>query len=123
MLTPELTVRALRAAEVCRSLGITQGEIAEALGASQSQVSRILQAKARRASRLFEEVCLYVERHGGGITADAVRANEELIGALQSTWDGSAAHARALSAVIRSLGVLGSAQVSMHSEARGSEAC
>lgn len=115
--------RAIKAADTCRTLGITQGEIAEALGASQSQVSRILQAKAQRPSRLFEEVCLYVEWRAGGVTADAVRANDDLIGALQSTWDGSAAHARALSAVIRSLGVLGPVHDIGRSCAEGKDAC
>ncbi len=102
--------RALKAAQICRARGITQAEIAEAIGGSQSQVSRILKAEGQRASRLFEEVCLYVERAGIGVTADAVRGNEELINALAATWDGSDSHARALSAVIRSLGVLGGAK-------------
>jgi transcriptional regulator with XRE-family HTH domain len=109
MLSPTQKSRALRAAKTCQALGITQSEIADAVGASQSQVSRILNAEGRRASRLFEEVCLYVERAGIGVTADAVRGNEELINALASTWDGSDAHARALSAVIRSLAILGPA--------------
>ena len=100
--------RALKAAQICKTCGITQTEIAEALGASQSQVSRILKADGQRPSRLFEEVCLYIERLSGGITADQVRKNEHLINALKDTWDGSDAHARALSAVIRSLSVLGS---------------
>ncbi len=107
MLDHTQRARALRAAQTCRLHGITQAEIAEALGASQSQVSRILQAQGLRTSRLFEEVCLYVERFGGGVTADAVRANEELIGALKVTWDGSASNAKALATVIRSLAVLG----------------
>jgi transcriptional regulator with XRE-family HTH domain len=98
--------RALRAADVCRTHGITQSEIAAALGASQSQVSRILAGKGQRGSRLFEEVCLYAERYEQGVTADAVRANDELVEALQAAWDGSAAHARALSTVIRSLTAL-----------------
>ncbi|WP_374514457.1 hypothetical protein [Niveibacterium sp.] len=86
--------------------GITQSEIAVAVGASQGQVSRILSGKHRRTSRLLEEVCLYVERRTGGVTADAVRANDELIEAVRATWDGSGTHARALSTVIRSLSVL-----------------
>lgn len=81
---------------------MTQSQIAEALGASQGQVSRILGGKVRRASRLFQEVCLYVERMDQGVTADTVRENEELINALQDVWNGSAAHAKALAAVIRS---------------------
>jgi len=103
----------MRAAHTCRLHGITQAEIADAVGASQPQVSRILKAQGLRASRLFEEVCLYVERLEGGVTDDAVRANEELIGALKMTWDGSASHAKALSAVIRTLAVLGSPRNSM----------
>lgn len=107
MISPDQKARALRAAETCRTLGITQEEIAVAVGASQPQVSRILAAKGLRYSRLFEEVCLYVERLGGGVTNDAVRSNEDLVDALQFTWDGSAAHARALATVIKSLAVLG----------------
>lgn len=63
------------------------------------------QREGIRASRLFEEVCLFVERFEGGISADAVRGNRELIEALQATWDGSASHAKALAAVIRSLAI------------------
>lgn len=94
--------RVLSAAVACRSLGVTQSQIAEALGASQGQVSRILAGKVRRSSRLLNEVCLYVERLNQGVTADAVRANEELINALRETWNGTSGHAKALAAVIRS---------------------
>lgn len=104
---PVYQARVLRAAQICREHGITQAEIANAVGASQSQVSRILQGKGLRSSRLCEEVCLYIERLRGGVTADAVRLNDELVNALTATWDGSASHARALSTVIRSLSVLG----------------
>lgn len=107
MISPDQKSRALRAAQTCRLHGITQAEIAEAVGASQPQVSRILKAQGLRSSRLFEEVCLYVERFSGGVTAEAVRTNEDLIEAMRLTWDGSASHAKALSAVIRSLAVLG----------------
>ena len=120
MIESALIARALRAAQTCRLHGITQAEIAEAVGASQSQVSRILQAQGLRASRLFEEVCLYVERFEGGVTADAVRENEELVGALKVTWDGSASHAKALSAVIKSLSVLGAPRAAVYlSPAKG----
>ncbi len=93
MMDPAIEARALRAAELCRQRGITQAQIADALGASQSQVSRILSGRGVRQSRLLEEVCLYVERLDVGVTADAVRHNEELLEALRITWDGSAAHA------------------------------
>lgn len=102
-----LRTRALRAANFCRDQKITQAQIASALGASQPQVSRILQGKGLRHSRLYEEVCLYVERLAVGVTPEAVRDSDELIDALADTWDGSAAHAKALATVIRSLGVLG----------------
>ena len=72
-----------------------------------TQIShRILKGEAVRASRLFEEVCLFVECFEGGVSADTVRSNRELIEALQATWDGSASHAKALAAVIRSLAIL-----------------
>ena len=108
MLYSATEARVLRAGKICRRCGITQTQIADALGASQSQISRILRGRGERGSRLQEEVCLYVERFEGGVTADAVRRSAELVEALRKTWDGSAAHARALSTVIRSLGVLGS---------------
>lgn len=102
MISPVQFSRVLSAAAAYRSLGITQSQIAEALGASQGQVSRILGGKVLRTSRLFEEVCLYVERMDRGVTAEAVRENEELISALRETWNGSSAHAKALATVIRS---------------------
>jgi hypothetical protein len=87
--------------------GITQAQIATDLLASQPQISRILKGQGQKATRLVEEVCLYVEKYQGGVTADLVRSNDELVDALRLTWDGSAKHAMALSAVIRSLSALG----------------
>lgn len=106
MIEASLKTRVLLAGEVCRQRGITQAQIAEAVGASQSQVSRILSGRGLRKSRLLEEVCLYVEGFGMGVTTDLVRSNEELMDALSSIWDGSATHARALATVIRSLAAL-----------------
>jgi len=102
-----MSARVLRAAAVCRQRGITQSQVAMAVGASQSQISRILSGRSERGSRLLEEVCLYVERLEGGITPKAVAANRDLMDAICASWDGTAAHARALSAVIRSLAALG----------------
>lgn len=106
LINSDLKARALRAAEIYRRHGITQGDVAVFVGASQPQVSRLLSGNPMRASRLFEEICLYAERLDGGVTTDAVRANEDLMGALAETWNGTAAHAKALAAVIRSLAVL-----------------
>ena len=99
--------RVQRAAQICREQSITQSEIADAVDASQSQVSRILQGKWHRNSRLCEEICLYVERFTGGVTADMVRTNDVLVNALATTWDGSASHAKALSTIITALSALG----------------
>ncbi len=107
MSKPDLEARTERARHICKARGVTQAQIAADLGASQSQVSRILQGQGHHASRLAEEVCLYVERFEGGVTAESVKGNDDLVGALAVTWDGSATHARALSAVIRSLSALG----------------
>lgn len=101
-----IQARVHRVGQICKSLGIPQSQIAVALGASQSQVSRILGGRNLRASRLLEEVCLYVERFESGVTADAVRNNEDLVNALTCVWDGSSEHARALSTVIQSLATL-----------------
>ena len=119
MLDSATEARVLRAGNICRRRRITQKQIADALGASQSQISRILRGRGERGSRLQEEVCLYVERFEGGITADTVRRSDELMDALRTTWDGSAAHAKALSTVIRSLRVLGSRVVESPRGKRG----
>lgn len=107
MFKPDLKARTERARHICKVRGLTQAQIATDLGASQSQVSRILQGQGLRGSRLAEEVCLYVEKHEGGVTPDSVKGNNDLVNALTVTWDGSATHARALAAVIRSLSALG----------------
>ncbi len=107
MFQSELKARLERAGHVCKVRGITQTQIAADLGASQSQVSRILKGRGQKTSRLAEEVCLYIEKYQEGVTADSVRSNDDLVDALTMTWDGSAKHARALSAVIRSLSALG----------------
>jgi hypothetical protein len=106
MMLEALKSRAMRAGTICRDKRISQSEIASAVGASQPQVSRILAGRAQRQSRLFDEVCLYVEKLDGGVTTDAVRANEELLEAVASIWDGSAQNAKAISVVIRSLAAL-----------------
>ncbi len=102
----KISAEALSIANKARSLGITQNQIAEAIGASQSQVSRVLAGHISRPSRLFEEICRYVRTATEGVTLNAVIENEELIGSLAATWDGSAHHSAALAAVIRSLGAL-----------------
>ena len=107
MLSPEFKARSERAREICRLRGITQADIADAVQASQSQVSRILSGESSKASRVAEEVFLFVEKYGVGVTAEAVQRNEELVTALSEIWNGSAAHAKALATVIRSLAALG----------------
>lgn len=109
MIEASQRARVLKANDICRQRGLTQAQVADALGASQSQVSRILGGKGLRKSRLLEDVCLYLERVESGVTVDAVKSNEEMMEALRATWDGSAGHAKALAAVIRSLSVLGPA--------------
>jgi transcriptional regulator with XRE-family HTH domain len=106
LVKPDLKARALRAASTFRKYKISQAEVAAFVGASQPQVSRILSGSGLRATRLFEDICLYAERLEGGVTAEAVRANDDLVNALRETWDGSASHAKALAIVIRSLAAL-----------------
>jgi predicted transcriptional regulator len=101
-----ITAEVLSIATRARTKGITQMHIAEAIGASQSQVSRVLSGHISRPSRLYEEICRYVRSASEGVTLDAVRENDELIASIAATWDGSAHHAAALAAVIRSLGAL-----------------
>jgi len=103
----ERKARILRAADIFRRHGVTQEEVGAVVGASQPQVSRVLQGDQVRATKLSEDICLYAERlEDGGVTSEAVRANDDLIEAVRVTWDGSTADARALASVIRSLAVL-----------------
>ena len=106
--------RVLRAASVLRANELTQQDVALQLGASQSQVSRVLSGRSVLRSRLAEEICLYAETLEGGVTLEAVQQNTDLLDAVRHAWDGSAAHARALSTVIRSLAVLSSGTTSGH---------
>lgn len=114
----ELQSRALRAAQIYKSLGLTQEQVAISIGASQSQVSRILRGHGLRSSRLFDELCNYAENLSQKTPGDAIRSNQELIDALADTWDGTPAHSKALAAVIRSLAVLGSPQGNIRSLAK-----
>lgn len=107
MLTSGIQSRLERANHIRKLHGITQTQIAVDLAASQSQISRILKGHGQKATRLVEEVCLYLEKFNGGITPELVRGNDDLVNALALTWDGSASHAKALSAIIRSLSALG----------------
>ncbi len=107
----DLQARALRASKICKSIGLTQKQLALAIGASQPQVSRILKGRGLRASRIFDEVCIYAENKIKKTSADAIISNSELMGALQETWDGTATHAKALAAVIRSLRLLASPEI------------
>ena len=106
MVKSDLKARVMRAAAILREHKISQAELAAIVGASQPQVSRVLNGRGHRATRLTEEICLYAERLDGGVTADAVCQNEDLVNALKETWDGSDAHAKALAVVIRSLVLL-----------------
>lgn len=105
-----LQARALHASRLFKELGLTQSDVASAIGASQSQVSRVLAGNIVRRTKLFNEICKYADSVEVGVSIDAVRCNDELLSALADTWDGSAAHSRALAAVIRSLAVLGTSK-------------
>ncbi len=110
----DFPARVLRATSVLRANGLNQQDIAQRLGVSQSQVSRVLSGRSIRRSKLAEEICFYAETLEAGVTLEAVQQNAELLEAVRHAWDGSAAHARALSTVIRSLAVLISRTTSGH---------
>jgi len=89
-----------------RRIGITQQELSNELCVSQSQISRVLGGKSGGRSKLLQQICSYASKAETAVTADQVRTNDELIGALTDIWDGSPEHAHALATVIRALGVL-----------------
>lgn len=79
MIKPGLKARVLRAAEIYRKHSVAQDEIAEVVGASQPLVSRVLEGDGLRTTKLLEEICLYAERFGGGVTSEAVQSNKDLV--------------------------------------------
>lgn len=94
---------------ICRIIkqaGITQEQLANAIGASQSQVSRILSGKSSRRTKLFEELCIYAKSLLTTKSCHRVTENADLVHAIESVWDGSPDHAKALASVIRSLAAL-----------------
>ncbi len=107
MAETNLPARVLHAATVLKEAGVTQVGLAKRFGVSQSQVSRVLSDRSVTRSKLADEICRYAETLSAGVTRDAVLDNDELLDAICQAWDGSAAHARALATVIRSLAVLG----------------
>jgi transcriptional regulator with XRE-family HTH domain len=74
---------------------LTQEEIAQATGVDQSQVSRILTGQAKRRSRNVERLCRYAR---GLVSASpsAVSHRQHIEQAVDTLWDGSARHARAI---------------------------
>jgi len=82
MLRHETQARITAASETCRRLGISQSQIAKAVGASQSQVSRVLGGRGVIPTRLLDEICGFVERYEAGVTAEAVRENDDLVEAV-----------------------------------------
>lgn len=98
--------RTENAFRICLVHGISQADTEAHVGASYPLVRRILKGECVRVSRLFDEVYLFGEQFDAGATVETVRANKDLIEALRVTWNGSAVHAKALAAVIRSMGLL-----------------
>lgn len=95
---------ALIAAKRARVNGLTQLDIALELDISQSQVSRILSGKSKRHTKLLDEICIFVNENMHDTTSELVKLNPEIAAAIDSVWDGSSNHARAIAEVIRSLG-------------------
>jgi len=98
-------------------LGLSQSFLAIELGVSQSQISRIFSGQTSPSSKLAFQLCNYVFQSANGVSRESVTNNDELMDALAFTWDGSSAHARALAAIIRSVGLLRPSVVSDPSEA------
>lgn len=92
-----------RAAARIAQLGVTQMELSSRLKMSQSQISRLLSGKCRRTSKGLRKLCDYAYSYTPSVTKAQIAANEQLMTALQATWNGTPDHASALATVIRSL--------------------
>ena len=86
--------------------GLTQIQIAQATGLSQSQVSRLLAGHGRLQSKGFQQICKYVSSYTPSISQRSLLRQSELMTTLAEVWDGTPAHADALSTVLRSLKLL-----------------
>jgi len=91
---------------IAKQRGITQSKLAEMVGGSQSQVSRVLAAKHLPSSAIAHKLCEVLLQPTGGSSVERVRRHTDLLESVAFAWDGSAQHASALAAVIRSLRVL-----------------
>lgn len=96
-----------------RRLEVNQVELANALNVSQSQISRVLSGETSMSSRVAIDICNYVISRTQKTGRERVRASDELLDAVSAVWDGTPGHARALSAVIRSLTLLSPAAPSI----------
>lgn len=85
--------------------GSTEQQIADEAGVSQSTVSRAKSGHRTRPSDQFNRLCNYALRaqESAKMAAPTPEENSELMEALRHTWDGTAVHAKRLSAAIRSL--------------------
>lgn len=95
-----IALEQLRSAVVNRT--VTQQQIAFATGVDQSQVSRILAGQMKRASANVVRLCRFAYQMGNSHEPDPSR-NQTLVNALRTVWDGTEAHAQAISQVILSL--------------------
>jgi transcriptional regulator with XRE-family HTH domain len=96
-----------RLALAVRTRQVTQTQIATETGVHQSQVSRILSGNVRRGSPNARRLCRYAEGIAGMTPSGSLE--DSLALAVHSIWDGSAAHAEAITDL---LGALGRAQAS-----------
>jgi transcriptional regulator with XRE-family HTH domain len=81
---------------------LTQEEIAKATGVDQSQVSRILTGQAKRRSHNVERLCLYARRLASA-SSTAVSRRQQIEQAVDTLWDGSARHARAIADALQAI--------------------
>lgn len=87
---------------------ITQTELESETRIDQSQISRILSGRYSRTSKNVLKLCKYAKnRFPDAVTSKVTETpHPVLLEAIQTTWDGSEAHAQALAKIIRSLAVL-----------------
>lgn len=98
----EATALARRA----EKLGLSQVNIASTLRVSQAQISRVFSGRVKRRTRLMIDLAQLLDIANAETSVAAVRKNEALVSALAAVWDGTPEQARALAAIIRSVGTL-----------------
>ena len=89
-----------------KSSGLTQSEYSKKSGVNQATISRLLKTESNRTRlssglvKLWNYASINIYRH----KVNDIMTQTELLNALESVWDGTESHAKALTKLLEALG-------------------